>query len=74
MIVTVTYKEKTYSKPLDGLRADDLLCLISTELSRGREIHITPEQGDLWEDKFPPISKDYAQERSTAPGEKKGHQ
>ncbi len=49
MIVTVTYCGKPFGSPMDGLRDDDLLWFIKSQIELGRTVHITPEEMDLRE-------------------------
>ena len=48
MIITVTYKGAPHGNPINDLREDDLLWFIKSELELGREVHITPEEGNMF--------------------------
>jgi hypothetical protein len=51
MIVTVMFNGKPFGSPMDGLRDDDLLWFIKSQLELGRTVQITPEEQDIFDER-----------------------
>ena len=47
MIVTVMFNGKPFGSPMDGLRDDDLLWFIKSQLG----LQITPEEQDIFDER-----------------------
>lgn len=51
MIVTVMFDGKPFGSPIDGLRDDDLLWFIKSQIELGRTVQVTPEEKDVLDER-----------------------